>query len=1563
MRDRSYRKKSFIMLLSMFAAISMFFSDALCKIGGFYTVYATESEIPIEPVDIEMHYYDYYDLIYDIEEYLEAGVLDDHDYNADGYYIDSRTFFPDYYNKDRTGYKLTIDSNGHVSMYLPAAATAAHVSPSVGLLPWFSLAERPAFTFTGTINDVKEEEDEEGNQGILMKGTFDTLGSFELKEYVSSITDKDAISEWSTQIQSNSAPIDRYCEDLLTGNADYMNLLATYTYRYASKASGATPEPSDFEIWYYPQLGLYRVEARYYLFCDILREYAVDIDEEEQPLNVKNAQHNDMYHYFELTSWDRTKELEPFKKNVQEDTTVAEKEKDNPKEDEVKEKDKGTTINNDIVEGKKQETDENGNPLLPLVIGGLAVGGFLAVKKKKGKNKDDTAKDNKSKGKDNRDKTQKVKKEEPQEETEEEEKDPVEYKMIVYKEFGDTLKVGETQWVYARIEEYKPIQNVKLARDDLTAQITCYSDDGQLIVEDRGNIVNGCAWRAARVTVPENVTKNEVDVTFKFTGAGGEYIRHVMFKVERPLIIFNQENLGLPANRLKNALPDPENKSGMVGDQEINLPFLLYGMVPEESRISFEFKFDYSTDVNGKCVEGPLDKKTPIPYELTLLKDEAKNKKGVYEINIKETADYEMPAGTTEGFKLTIIAECGQEGTEGYIRIEQPFPIFRIHLGIVFVLETDSIPCYMQVKPDRVKKSLKKVTTTPRTAVLSGAGDPAPGVAMATGVDVTAAHEFVETNGAAKVEMMEEMLDEDEGTVTAKDIEPVYGEGSIVIFMYRKKDLSIVRAPAYVEYPEGEIGQPLKLTMKKLENDRWCRIEDKEESHQKLIDDLGIVVQNTNKLTSSGAQVLRFVATKSALDAPQRFTCEMEFTVKYADKTYTIKHDDVLLRSQPFRTYKNEYELNSFMNNDKHIEERLVYIQTQIRNYARWNLGSTYDLIDRMVTGYDKRFGYDGTQVANVQRIWLGWINKTYTGSNGTPQGVTLADDIAAGYAFLQGLRDNTGVLGRVAMGVMSVGYSEYLFSTMTLAEEMKKKVFECHGDKDFGFWDAIQMGVKEFSTQILMEAAIGGIKFGNGTKTIFEGGFRIPGIAEIGGEYMLKVHNIDMAGTMKMWATRYRTAMDKADKWIRVDAWKGKNFFNSSAKQLKNGIEQTASRAEQAAAKTRQMVEKAKKNYTPDELAKVAKEEQAMADGMEEVRKLQKLQQDMEAVTGDANLLKEAKEAYRQQANIVMKNKNALKQLQRNKHPYAQRMRAQFNEYRENLFDDVQRAALKDVAEEIGRPIDDLYVMNVSNGSNKAYKQGLKVPGDRDISFKQKVFSDKSGYKDLTIDQNLGRRTVARRLYKKTNGKEPKTIKEALDFMEECDVTYVNPDGNAGAYTFEHNLDGYEDLKGMVGMVPDPKDPTKMIMQKDLLKNNLHNKVINQKSVFHKGVEWFGTKANKSMEKALEYERRAAAAQLVEHKEAFELMAREFRNKAYGETIEGVRQISKQVDNIIDARHFKRTGIKLTEINDTLMELQSLAKQLDAGEIELTAFQKVLRENYNMDLFGFADYVSKCLE
>ncbi|MBR4760436.1 MAG: hypothetical protein IK078_09870, partial [Lachnospiraceae bacterium] len=768
-------------------------------------------------------------------------------------------------------------------------------------------------------------------------------------------------------------------------------------------------------------------------------------------------------------------------------------------------------------------------------------------------------------------------------------------------------------------------------------------------------------------------------------------------------------------------------------------------------------------------------------------------------------------------------------------------------------------------------------------------------------------------------------------------------------------------------------------TMKKLENDRWCRTADKTEDHQKLIDALGVRVFPTGRTTSSGAHILKFCSTEGALDAPTRMICEMELTAKVQDKTYTIKHD-VLLRSQPFRVAKDTAEGLRFDNADHHVTERLLHIQTQIRDYAMANLASLYNLIDRMIDGFDKRFGYDATQVANVERMWIGWIRGTFAGANGTPQGVTLADEIAAGYAFMQGLRDNTGILGRVAMGIMTVGYSEYVFSTMTLAEEMKKKVFECHGDEDFGFWDAVQMGVKEFSTQILLEVAMGGIKIDAKTPVLGKLGkeIKVPGFMEIGGEYMLKVHNIDMGKTVQMWAGRYRRAIDKADVWMKgnVPLYRmgdtalqtGKNFFNSSASTLSGRIRDAVNHSDTAKLRVEDKLQKARKNLTVEELADNKNYYQAMRDGEKEVDKLWKLQQDLNDALTDAKAYEKAAKAYKEQANVVMTNKNALKKLQKYPDANGIDMRKQFNEYREHLFDQVQDEALKDIAKELGCSEKELYVMNVSNGSRQSYWDGTKVPADRDITFKRIVHSDKTGKLDITIDQDMGQKAVARRLYKKMNGVEAESIEEALRFMKEKDVTYVNPngfaknaDGTYNRYVFEHNLDGYEDLEGMVGMIADPNGSRSMIMNKDLMKNDLHNKVINQKSVLHKGAEWFDTDAKASLKKALELEAQAANTTGAARQSLLK-QAREFRNASYGQTVEGVRQITKQVKNIVDARIMAREGLHLKDINSVAWELQELALRV-GNDITPAEFTHILREDYSMDILGFADYMARLLD
>ncbi|MCR5093800.1 MAG: hypothetical protein K6B72_07495 [Lachnospiraceae bacterium] len=112
-------------------------------------------------------------------------------------------------------------------------------------------------------------------------------------------------------------------------------------------------------------------------------------------------------------------------------------------------------------------------------------------------------------------------------------KDYSQYRMVIYKKFGDFIRKGEKNgvWVLARIEEVRPVSDHVTFRDDLTEKIQCFSGDGVIQVSDEGLTNSGCSWKNAYCVLPEDVTSTECLVSFRFTGPGGTYTRHVVFRV------------------------------------------------------------------------------------------------------------------------------------------------------------------------------------------------------------------------------------------------------------------------------------------------------------------------------------------------------------------------------------------------------------------------------------------------------------------------------------------------------------------------------------------------------------------------------------------------------------------------------------------------------------------------------------------------------------------------------------------------------------------------------------------------------------------------------------------------------------------------------------------------------------------------------------------------------------------------------------------------------------------------------------------------------------------------
>ena len=960
------------------------------------------------------------------------------------------------------------------------------------------------------------------------------------------------------------------------------------------------------------------------------------------------------------------------------------------------------------------------------------------------------------------------------------------------------------------------------------------------------------------------------------------------------MIKFAQDGMGLPANKDKFVLKSEDKKKNKVGLDEYRIPFAVLNMpTNREYTVTASFRRMGAAGEDGRYLEADAVKE-PIPYSVEVAKDKEHGDKGLWEAVIKETGTYELPAGTSEGILLKVVAESGKKGDKDYVKVYETFPIYRIHLGLSFMLQVNTIPCYLEMG-EKSKYKLDKQDI---------AGDP-------------------------------EKDPDDKYVIRQEDFEVPLREGAMLLLLYDEDRADFIRIPA--------VPKATRVTATKVENDRYCQARDAEENHQELVDRLGIKAISTGKTRPNGSHVVKVGPTKGILDPPLRLLADLEVDAVYSNRvsnftrTFTAKKK-VLLHSQPMRVFENSDDERRYADRDAHIRKRLERIRFKIEGTCINRLFSLRNMIDRMIDGYDSRFGYDERQVKSVMDTYVGFIEGRFMGANGVPYKVTFSDDLKACYAFMQGLRDNTGFLGRMALGVLTGGVSEHVFTTMTVLENMQNEIMTCKDAKEFGFLAAFKIGAEEIGKQVLMEMIAQGA---------------IQGAA--------KSANIDLNATMQMWAGRYRKAMDGADSWLQSKSslYKAgdkalqtcKNFLGGGTKTAAKAVENVVRSEEEAAKRAEELLKKSRKDMSPAELKAVKQYEEAMENGLKKVRKLQKAQQAMEdAAKNNKPALKAAKDEYRRLADEVWSDKCALKKLQEVRGDYAKRMRAQFNNYRENLLDSVQREALGDIAKELGVPPDQLYVMNASNGIKTDYLTGKKVPGDRDISFMQKVFSDRT--KDLTIDQSIGQRSVARRLWKKMHGgKEPPSIDEAMKFMKGKDVTYVNPNGDAASYVFEHNLDGYEDLPGMIGMTKDGK------INKNLLANDLHNPTINAASIKHKGVEWWGPTASDKLARAAEWEALAAKyqgsakAKLLE--KAFDL-----RCQAVGDVCEGIRQITKQTDNIIVPRGANR--VLGHPMPAHLQDLHALAKRV-GQDVSPAEFTKALQK-YNLDLNTWADQVSKCL-
>lgn len=1129
--------------------------------------------------------------------------------------------------------------------------------------------------------------------------------------------------------------------------------------------------------------------------------------------------------------------------------------------------DEGTEIDPDLVEGEGGLTPAD----IGLIVGGALAAGGAAALLHGG--------------------------EDPEEEPEEKKRSR--YKMYVNKNFDNILRIGDKpRAVFARIVEIPPGHG-EIDRPDLTEQIQVFSGDGVLEVTDGGMSENG--YKTAMVTVPADCRLREGEVSFRFTGKGGVYTRHVVFQLTEMEVIFWQPNLGLPANHT----------------QTERLPFGVLGIPEETMELKAEIQGGVYTVVDLE--RDTEEKRFPLYYAL------------IRETKPDKDPEKQKEPGTTETFQLHIEAKSPSPFPgEEELYTDALFPIHRIQMGLSLIMEGDAVGCYPKYKEGREEQLKIK----------------ALGTDLYTGMDLNALTGLNAAATMASAGFQGAMQHVSGSNAGSWDLEPCVTIGHIMLLEWDPEQHCIIRV-AVCPDPEKTVVKATKML-----SDRRAARGEPDEAHQALVERLGVNVFPEKKVDEKGRR-LKFCATKARLDAPTRLRADITLTVEYKEETYQVTKN-VLLHSMPVRSWGSDEEYRQMRRWDDHVSEYLTHVRDEIERKYMYHLFSLHDLIDRMLEGYNERFGYDGNQLDNVMRIWTGFLEGSHKGARGEAERLTLADDLEAAYAFLQGMRDNGGLLGRIALGICTAGYSEFVFFAMDLGEKMKDAVFACKGD-EFGFWDGVVMGVKEYEKQLAMEfLVVGGLK--------------------LGGSAVNKITGIDLTATVKNAAAKYRAAVDSMDAALKRQSKlyrigdgamrKIGRFFNRSAAACDQAMkrEQRANKAAREKADTIARRRQGKTDMSPEELKLQADYDNGMAEGMHKLRKLMEAQKELAVARGKGNYW-ECKAKYEAACREVWLDKNALKQLKRLDHPYATNMRAEFNAYRNRVKQRTTEKLLDDIAAETGKRREDLFIQSATSNDAIEELAGHKVPEDWDVTVREHVSADpgtvsaKPGAdgaydvmptnldpkKQVVMKQTASENALARNLYKEMYGVEAPSLDEALRAMKEADVTYVSPWGDQG-YVIEPNLEAYADLPGMI--------------DKSQFGRELNALALNRATFAYKGNEWYHA-ADHCLAEATRLE--AGLATEIQ-KEAIESQIKALRYKAQACYVEGTRQITKQVTKIADPRNTFRMARGGSDMfSQQAREIHALA--LKVGDTMSPAeFFHTLRADYGIDKYAYTELMSNCL-
>ena len=510
------------------------------------------------------------------------------------------------------------------------------------------------------------------------------------------------------------------------------------------------------------------------------------------------------------------------------------------------------------------------------------------------------------------------------------------------------------------------------------------------------------------------------------------------------------------------------------------------------------------------------------------------------------------------------------------------------------------------------------------------------------------------------------------------------------------------------------------------------KVSAKGEKEQGYLKKLDIDYRATATTTENGRRI-EIAPTKGVLDPPTRFNATLSLVADCGNGREEYIEKEVLIASQPVR----QNVTAAIYDEDKRIGDGLINIQSSIWDHGEYSrLFPLYKLIDVMLDGYDGAYGFDKHQVETVKDVYSRFLRGELAGANATAERVTLADEMRMFIdSFLQTseeVENSMGFFTRMAVGVVTLGMSDVVFTSLQVARDMKATV-----EKGGGVYDVFVVGVKAAAWEAVTDF------------DVWKG---------VGKKFAPK----QFEAAAKSLENMTKQAREAASDYFSETIGKKTKGILENSKSVKSKVASQADDAIDAFRKHPEMSDLDKK------LDQVYKNGQAH--GKAKVDDLQAAQWLMESNPTPENV-----KLYKKKVLEIQRDKFAMHEM--NKLADGNSTRAAFNKELDNVYKDVDDDVRK-ILKQQGYDLDEKPFAATS--SNKTdLVEGKKVTFDRDVTYKTIDGKD--------VPQKAARDAYEKAFYKRTTGIDAPSDKAAREWAQMHDQSVVQK-GSSVSYEGDLN-------------------------------------------------------------------------------------------------------------------------------------------------------------------------------